>query len=194
MSKDNTATAAQSTQHHDQGTALVVMGVSGCGKSTIAGKVAEALHWPMVEGDDLHPAANIAKMKQHQPLNDTDRRPWLAAIGRQIDQWLAQGTSGIVTCSALKRRYRDGLEVGRPQLRFVYLQGSKELIRERLSHRAGHFMPPDLLDSQFADLEEPAADEPAICISIDAAPEAIAAAIIDRLGLMKQRGTQAARG
>jgi len=194
MGKDGTNIAAQSAQghdhaHHSQGIALVVMGVSGCGKSTIAEKIAGALHWPMVEGDDLHPAANIAKMKRHQPLNDADRQPWLAAIGKQIDRWQAQGSSGIITCSALKRRYRDGLvqdgegETGRPQLRFVYLKGSKDLIRERLSHRAGHFMPADLLDSQFADLEEPADDEPAINVDIDATPEAIAAEIIDRLRL-----------
>lgn len=193
---EETAKASQSVQPHDQGIALVVMGVSGCGKSTIAEKIAATLHWPMVEGDDLHPAANIAKMKRHQPLNDADRQPWLAAIGKQIDRWRAQGSSGIITCSALKRRYRDGLvaggaggagegvgAAGRPQLRFVYLKGSKELIRERLSHRAGHFMPPDLLDSQFADLEEPAADEPAISVDIDATPEAIAAEIISRLRL-----------
>jgi carbohydrate kinase (thermoresistant glucokinase family) len=194
MAKNKTGTTVQPAQrdshdHHDQGIALVVMGVSGCGKSTIAEKIAAALHWPMVEGDDLHPAANIAKMKRHQPLNDADRQPWLAAIGKQVDRWQAQGSSGIITCSALKRRYRDGLVAGgegesaRPQLRFVYLKGSKELIRERLSHRAGHFMPPDLLDSQFADLEEPAADEPAISVDIDATPEAIAAEIIERLGL-----------
>lgn len=176
---------------------LVVMGVSGCGKSTIAARIAAALHWPMVEGDDLHPAANIAKMKHHQPLNDADRRPWLAAIGRQVDQWHAQHSSGIITCSALKRRYRDGLARGedgaggRPELRFVFLKGSKELIRERLARRAGHFMPPDLLDSQFADLEEPSGDEPAITIDIAATPEMIAAAIIAQLRLTPQDATPA---
>jgi carbohydrate kinase (thermoresistant glucokinase family) len=198
MGKDRTTTTAQSAQHDGQGVALVVMGVSGCGKSTIARKIADALHWPMVEGDNLHPAANIAKMKRLQPLNDADRRPWLAAIGKQIDLWHAQGSSGIITCSALKRRYRDGLlaggevEAGRSQLRFVYLKGSKALIRERLSHRAGHFMPPELLDSQFADLEEPMPDEPAISIDIDATPEAIAAEIIGRLDLASAAGPSAA--
>jgi len=203
MDKNDVSLATRSAQdshdHHDQGIALVVMGVSGCGKSTIAEKIAAALHWPMVEGDDLHPAANIAKMKRHQPLNDADRQPWLAAIGKQVDRWQAQGSSGIITCSALKRRYRDGLVAGgeggsaRPQLRFVYLKGSKELIRERLSHRAGHFMPPDLLDSQFADLEEPAADEPAISVDIDATPEALAAEIIERLDLRAASATTPAR-
>lgn len=160
---------------------LVVMGVSGCGKSTIAEKIAETLHWPMVEGDDLHPPANIAKMKQHQPLNDTDRQPWLAAIGRRIDQWRAGQHAGIITCSALKRRYRDELAAGRPDLWFVYLKGSKALIRERLAKRKGHFMPPDMLDSQLADLEEPGADERVIIADITPAPDVIAAGIIAAL-------------
>src|SRR5262249_20345642 len=150
MREEKTSTLPASAPAPTAGIVLVVMGVSGCGKSTIAAKIAATLHWPMVEGDDLHPAANIAKMKRHEPLNDADREPWRAAIGRQVDLWRSQSSSGIITCSALKRRYRDGLlqggdEGGRPQLRFVFLKGSKELIRDRLAHRAGHFMPPDLL-------------------------------------------------
>jgi len=160
---------------------LVVMGVSGCGKSTIAEKIAASLHWPMVEGDDLHPPANIAKMKQHQPLNDTDRQPWLTAIGRRIDAWRGENSAGIITCSALKRRYRDQLVAGRPNLWFIYLKGSKELIQERLAQRKGHFMPPDMLDSQLADLEEPTADEPAIIADIAPSPDEIAKNIIAAL-------------
>lgn len=191
MTKDMTSTPPSAASASATGLVLVVMGVSGSGKSTIAEKIAARLGWPMIEGDDLHPPANIAKMQQHQPLNDADRQPWLAAIGRQVDRWRVQGSPGIITCSALKRRYRDGLVADgalgpRPQLCFVYLKGSRELIHARLAQRAGHFMPIDLLDSQFADLEEPGPDEPAITVDIGAAPEAIAASIIAKLHLMPQ--------
>lgn len=160
---------------------LIVMGVSGSGKSTIATLIAKMLHWPMVEGDDLHPPANIFKMTHHMPLDDEDRHPWLVAIGEQIDSWLAKDMGGIVTCSALKRRYRDKLIKDRPNLWFVYLKGSHELIEARLSRRSGHFMPPDLLDSQFADLEEPTNDEPAITVDVTPKPEVIVKNIIAEL-------------
>jgi carbohydrate kinase (thermoresistant glucokinase family) len=160
---------------------LVVMGVSGCGKSTIAAEIAKRLHWPLVEGDDLHPPANIAKMKQHIPLDDADRQPWLQRIGEQIDTWRAAGSAGLITCSALKHRYRDDLIEDRPNLWFVYLKGSKELIRARLAKRKGHFMPPALLDSQFADLEEPVAGERVLIADITPSPKVIAGNIMTAL-------------
>jgi len=140
-------------------TVLVVMGVSGSGKSTLGEQLAERLGWTFKEGDDLHPPANIAKMSSGQPLNDADRAPWLAAVGRWIDAWAAQGRSGVITCSALKRAYRETLAAGRPQVRFVFLDAPQALIAERLEHRKGHFWPAQLLASQFADLEAPSADE-----------------------------------
>ncbi len=146
---------------------LLVMGVSGSGKTTVARALADALGWDYQEGDDLHPPANVAKMRAGIPLTDEDRQPWLAAIGAWIDDQAHTGRPGIVTCSALKRAYRDGLRRGRPQVRLVFLEGSRKLIADRLSHRKGHFMPPSLLDSQFAALEDPGADEPVIDVEID---------------------------
>ena len=142
------------------------MGVSASGKTTVGRPVAERLGWPFQEGDDLHPAANIAKMASGHPLTDADRAPWLAAIGAWIDRQIASGASGVITCSALKRAYRDQLSAGRPAVRFVYLQGDESMIRARIDHRTGHFMPPSLLDSQFADLEPPTPDEHPIVIDI----------------------------
>jgi carbohydrate kinase (thermoresistant glucokinase family) len=143
-------------------TVLVAMGVSGAGKTTLGRLLAERLGWPFQEGDDLHPAANVAKMKAGHPLTDVDRAPWLAAIGRWIDGQIAKGQSGVITCSALKRAYRDMLDGGRPQVRFVFQEIDEATIAERLAHRTGHFFPASLLASQFADLEPPAADEPVI--------------------------------
>ncbi len=146
---------------------LVVMGVSGAGKSTVAKPLAERLGWTFQEGDALHPAANIAKMKAGIPLTDADRLPWLAAIGAWMDKERAAGQGGVVTCSALKRAYRDILANGRPFVRFVYLKGSEDLIAQRVDHRVGHFMPPSLLASQFTDLQPPGPDEHPIVIDID---------------------------
>jgi carbohydrate kinase (thermoresistant glucokinase family) len=151
---------------------LVVMGVSGSGKTTVARPLAERLGWPFKEGDDLHPPANIAKMKAGVPLTDADRAPWLAAIAAWIDGQAAAGEAGVVTCSALKRAYRASLTAGRPQVRIVYLRGSQAVIAARLARRRHHFMPPSLLASQFADLEEPGADEHPIVIDIDQSVEA----------------------
>jgi carbohydrate kinase (thermoresistant glucokinase family) len=162
---------------------LVLMGVSGCGKSTIAAQLAEMLGWPMEEGDRLHPAANIEKMRRGLPLNDEDRQPWLRAIAATIDGWRRIGSAGIITCSALKRIYRDQLTRGRPEVWFIFLQGDKDLIRARLAGRSGHFMPPDLLDSQFADLEKPASDERVITVDIARDPVSIAKSVIDDLHL-----------
>ena len=162
---------------------LVLMGVSGCGKTTIGELLAERLHWAYEEGDALHPPANVAKMHAGHPLDDADRAPWLAKVADWVNARLDAGESGVITCSALKRAYRDLIDRRGDGIEFVYLHGSRELIASRLNARQGHFMPPSLLDSQFATLEEPAADEPAIRVEIGAAPDLIAANIVDALGL-----------
>jgi carbohydrate kinase (thermoresistant glucokinase family) len=155
-------------------TVLVLMGVSGCGKTTVAELVARAHGVAFQEGDALHPPANVAKMSAGHPLTDEDRRPWLRAIAAVIDTWLAAGQSGLVTCSALKRAYRDILIGVRQGVRLVYLRGDKSLIAERMARRRGHFMPPALLDSQFATLEEPGADENPVVLDIRHTPDELA--------------------
>ena len=163
-------------------TALIFMGVSGCGKSTIAGLVANHLGLPMIEGDDLHPPANIAKMTQGIPLDDDDRKPWLEAIAARIDVWRQAGEQGVVTCSSLRRAYRDILRSGHDDVRFVYLKGSYELLLSRMQHRQRHFMPASLLKSQFDTLEEPGPDE-AITVSIEQPAEGIVADTLAQLQL-----------
>lgn len=158
--------------------AIIVMGVSGAGKSTIAELLSQRLNRPLIEGDSLHPAANIAKMSQGVPLNDEDRLPWLKAIAARIDEARKSRQPVIVTCSALKRAYRDILTGGQHDVGFVYLRGTRNLIASRLKARTDHFMPPDLLDSQFAALQEPGEDEPTIAIAIDAAPTEIVDQIV----------------
>jgi carbohydrate kinase (thermoresistant glucokinase family) len=164
--------------------ALVLMGVSGCGKTTVAELIAARLGWPFEEGDALHPPENVAKMHAGHPLDDADRAPWLARVADWVDARLDAGQSGVITCSALKRKYRDLIDRRGRDVEFVYLHGSRELIASRLAARQGHFMPASLLDTQFATLEEPGPDEPAIRVEIGAAPEVIAAGIIDTLGLL----------
>jgi gluconokinase len=163
---------------------LVVMGVSGSGKSTVAGILAERLGWDRQEGDDLHPAANIAKMAQGLPLDDEDRRPWLDDIAAWIRGHVAAGTSGVITCSALRRSYRDRLRG--PGVVFVYLAGSVDQIGARLAERSAHFMPPALLASQLDTLEPPEPDEMAIVVNIGPPPAAVAAQVLDRLALTPQ--------
>ncbi len=148
--------------------ALVVMGVSGSGKSTIAKALAETIGWRFEDGDSFHPTANVEKMKAGHPLNDDDRRPWLQAIADEIDRVGAAGEKVVIACSALKRAYRDILVHGRDDVVIVYLDGSRELIAARLKQRKGHFMPAGLLDSQFDTLEPPRADEHPLVVSIDA--------------------------
>lgn len=157
------------------------MGVSGSGKSTIGAALAERLGWRFVDGDELHPAENIAKMHSGHPLDDLDRAPWLAAIAAQIEAWAAAGTPGVVTCSALKRRYRDTIMGGRAGVRLVYLAGTQRLIASRIAARTGHFMPVGLLDSQFAALEPPSEDENPILTPIDAPVGAIVDHIVTAL-------------
>ncbi|MFO1055602.1 MAG: gluconokinase [Dongiaceae bacterium] len=160
---------------------LVVMGVSGSGKTTIASQLAGRLGWVFAEGDAFHPAANVAKMSRGEPLSDADRLPWLAAIAAWIDGQRAMRAGGIVSCSALKRRYRDLLLGGRPDVRLVYLQGGPGLIGARMRLRQGHFMPPSLLPSQLATLEEPGPEEHPISVAIDRPPGTIVDEILARL-------------
>lgn len=162
-------------------TVVVMMGVSGCGKTTIAAKLAAQLGWQMLEGDKLHPPANVAKMSAGTPLTDEDRWPWLRAIATAIDTWRAAGVSGVVACSALKRAYRDILIGPRADVVLVHLQGSHELIAARMAARRGHFMPAGLLDSQFETLEEPDEAEHPIVTSIAPIPDVIVQAIIEKL-------------
>jgi gluconokinase/shikimate kinase len=162
---------------------LVVMGVSGCGKTTVAAILAGLLHWPFEEGDALHPRSNIEKMKAGHPLTDADRAPWLDKVAAWVDGRLDAGESGLITCSALKRSYRQVINRRGSGVVFVYLAGSREMIAERLTARHGHFMPSSLLDSQFADLEEPTSGEPHIRVDVGPAPDVIAEAIVQALGL-----------
>jgi gluconokinase len=163
--------------------ALVVMGVSGSGKSTIADKLAERLDWTYEDGDRFHPASNVAKMSAGQPLTDDDRWPWLQAIADEIDRSCEAGQRVVIACSALKRVYRDILVHGKNDIHIVYLNGTQQLIAGRLSQRKGHFMPAGLLDSQFKTLEPPEPNENAVTVSIDASVDAIVDDIIRQLGL-----------
>jgi gluconokinase len=163
--------------------ALVVMGVSGSGKSTIADKLAERLNWTYEDGDKFHPASNVAKMSAGQPLTDEDRRPWLQAIAEEIDRVCKAGQHAVIACSALKRAYRDILVHGRNDVRLVYLKGTQQLIANRLDQRKGHFMPPGLLASQFKTLEPPDANENPVTVSIDGTVDAIVDDIVRQLGL-----------
>lgn len=166
-------------------TVLVVMGVSGTGKSTVAGLLAGQLGWDLAEGDDLHPEANVAKMASGQPLTDEDRWPWLDKVAAWIQAHIQGGEPGIVTCSALRRAYRDRLRA--PGVTFVHLEGSKEVIAARMAKRLDHFMPTSLLDSQLATLEPLEADEEAIVVSLGQGPQEEVREVVDRLGLSPQR-------
>jgi gluconokinase len=157
---------------------VVVMGVSGCGKSTVGAALARALDVPFADGDDLHPAANIAKMASGVPLDDVDRHPWLEAIG----EWLAAHDpgGGVISCSALKRKYRDQLRSHAPRVGFLHLHGSFEVISARQAARPGHFMPASLLQSQFATLEPLGPDEHGIVVDVDQPVDAIVQEYVDR--------------
>jgi carbohydrate kinase (thermoresistant glucokinase family) len=149
---------------------LVVMGVSGSGKTTVAAMLAGRLHWTFEEGDNLHPASNVEKMHNGIPLTDEDRKPWLEAIAEWIDHWRERHEHGVITCSALKRDYRRVIIGDRSDVRLVYLKGDKAVIAKRLAARQGHFMPSSLLQSQFDTLEEPEPEERAIEVAIGASP------------------------
>jgi gluconokinase len=162
---------------------IVLMGVSGCGKSTTGAALSKALGWPFRDADSFHPPANIAKMSQGLPLSDDDRAPWLAAIAGWIDERCERGEPGIVSCSALKRAYRQRIIGDRRGVRLVYLRGGKALIGRRLEARKHHFMPASLLDSQFTVLEEPRADEQPIVVSVAMSPRRVVDAILAALRL-----------
>jgi carbohydrate kinase (thermoresistant glucokinase family) len=158
------------------------MGVTGSGKSTVAGLLSGRLGWALAEGDDLHPPANIAKMAAGHPLSDDDRWPWLQRVRDWIDAQVADGRPGIITCSALKQAYRDVLRD--PHVVFVHLVGSRDVLAGRLAARHGHFMPAQLLDSQLADLEPLGPDEQAVTVDIESrSPADLAATIEDELSL-----------
>jgi gluconokinase len=162
---------------------VVIMGVSGSGKSTVGSLLALRLRWEFEDGDWFHPAANIDKMHNGIPLTDDDRRPWLGAIADWIDQTRRSGGHGVVACSALKRRYRDVLIGDRRDVRLVYLKGEEPLIARRIATRHEHFMPRSLLHSQFEALEEPGSDENPLILSIEPTPREIAAQILSLLNL-----------
>jgi gluconokinase len=161
--------------------ALIVMGVSGSGKSTVGEALAKRLGWRFEDGDKFHPASNVAKMHAGIPLTDDDRWPWLQAIADEIDRGCAAGSPAVIACSALKRSYRDVLVHGRGDVRIVYLRGDQTLIARRLALRKGHFMPPGLLASQFQTLEPPRDDEAVIAVSIDGPVAAIVDDIVRQL-------------
>ena len=152
------------------------MGVSGSGKTTVGAALADALGLPFVDGDALHPAANVAKMAAGIPLDDADRAPWLDAVGAV----LAAGPV-VVACSALRRVYRDRLRAAAPELLLVFLDGSREVLAARMAARPGHFMPASLLDSQLATLERPDPDEHPVTVDIDAPVPEIVASLVERI-------------
>lgn len=166
----------------DHACVVIVMGVTGSGKTTVGRALANRLGWAFDDADRLHPPRNVAKMRAGIPLDDEDRAPWLDAVAARIDSWRAAGESGIVACSALKRRYRTVIVGNRPEVRLVFLCGSRELLAARLAGRTGHFMPPALLDSQIATLEPPAPEEDAIAVSVAAPVEDIVGRIVAALG------------
>lgn len=158
---------------------IIVMGVAGCGKSTVAKQVAEQLGWLFVEGDALHPPANVDKMSRGVPLDDADRQPWLERIASTIKDWRSEGRPGVIACSALRFAYRAIIAAGQSDVCFVHLSGERELIARRLADRRGHFMPVGLLESQLATLEAPSPTEPAISLDISQSPETLAQAVVD---------------
>ena len=157
----------------------IVMGVTGSGKTSVGRLLAQQLGWEFADADDFHPSANVEKISHGIPLTDEDRAPWLDRLRIQITNWIVNGQNAVLACSALKRTYRQELSVG-PEVRFVYLKGSAELIARRLRLRRGHFADEKILASQFADLEEP---EAAVTVDISQTPEMIVAQIRERLGL-----------
>lgn len=159
---------------------ILVMGVAGSGKTTIGRLLADTLGWSFADADDFHPPENIAKMAAGHPLDDRDRAPWLAALRAHLDHCLARGENTVVTCSALKQRYRDALIADPVKIRLVYLHGTRDLLLSRLAARHGHFMGPTMLDSQLATLEPPAN---ALQVDVTPPPEVIVAEIRRRLGL-----------
>ncbi len=160
---------------------IVIMGVSGSGKTTVAERVSATLGWTFQEGDQLHPAANVAKMASGQPLDDADRAPWLAIIAEWIDARLHTGQDAIITCSALKRRYREQIGNGKPGVQIVYLHGDHATLEAHINARHHEFMPATLLDSQLDTLEEPTPDEHVITVNVETTIEHTVADVIQAL-------------
>lgn len=165
---------------------VVVMGVSGAGKTTVARGVAEVTGLRFAEADEFHPAANVARMRAGIPLTDADRWPWLRDLAAWMAARHAEGVSTVLTCSALKRAYRDVLREGPPDVEFVHLDGAAELIRDRMSRRAGHYMPASLLDSQRAILEPLQPDESGVVLRVAATPDDLVARAVSRLRLPRR--------
>jgi carbohydrate kinase (thermoresistant glucokinase family) len=164
---------------------VIVMGVSGCGKSTVGALLASRLRWEFEDADWFHPSANVDKMHKGIPLTDEDRWPWLAAVAARIDKTRRSGGHDVVACSALKRRYRDVLIGDRADVRLVYLKGDEALIARRIATRHEHFMPSTLLHSQFEALEEPGSDENPIVVSIEPRPREIVDQILSALNMLE---------
>jgi gluconokinase len=162
---------------------VIVMGVSGSGKSTVGGLLASRLHWEFEDADWFHPASNIEKMHQGIPLTDEDRRPWLDAVAAWIDATRQSTGHGVIACSALKRCYRNVLVGDRDDVRLVYLRGEEALIARRIATRHEHFMPPKLLHSQFEALEEPGPDEFPIVVSIEPTPREVVTRVMSALDI-----------
>lgn len=160
---------------------IVVMGVSGVGKTTVAERLAKRLGWTFCDGDAFHPESNVEKMRRGIPLVDDDRWPWLRRVAEEIDAYRSTGKGFVVACSALKRSYRQILLEGRADARLVYLEGSRDLILSRLQLRKGHYFPATLLDSQLATLEAPRASEQALVVTVDEPVDAIVEEIVRRL-------------
>jgi gluconokinase len=166
---------------------VIVMGVSGSGKSTVAQGISTVLGWEFAEGDAFHSEANVAKMCSGQPLTDEDRWPWLRSIGDWISGKAAAGESAVVTCSALRRTYRDVLREGRPHVRFLHVQAPSEVIQDRMEHRPGHYMPPSLLPSQLAVLEPLEPDEPGVRVTNEGNPAEVVDRSLRALGIRKDQ-------
>ncbi len=187
MSQSREQADERNPTHPPAPSVLVVMGVSGSGKTTVGALLASRLGWMFVDGDAFHSASNVQKMQSGIALTDEDRWPWLHAIESWIDATRTAHRHGVVACSALKRRYRELLSGGRSDVRLVYLQASFDIVRERLSKREGHFMPVSLLESQYETLEEPGPEEAPIIVSVSDAPETIVADVVTRLKLTPLR-------
>ncbi|ARU51040.1 gluconate kinase [Cellulosimicrobium cellulans] len=191
---ESAATAQDPAEPTEQPQHLVVMGVAGSGKTTVATLLAQRLGTEYAEADQFHPQANIEKMSAGTPLTDEDRWPWLEAIRDWLSAEAEAGRSGVVTCSALKRSYRDLLRTARGRVCFVHLDGSPELLAERMEHRSGHFMPTSLLPSQLATLEPLDDDEPGFTVDVTRTPEEIADLVLDRRAGCGAAGTGSATG
>jgi gluconokinase len=167
----------------DAAAQVIVMGVSGVGKSTVAKGLSTVLGWTYAEGDAFHSAANVARMASGEPLTDDDRWPWLRAIGAWLDEQIEAGSPSVVTCSALRRAYRDLLREGRPEVSFLHLGAGEDLVADRMSHRVDHYMPVSLLHSQYDTLEPLQPDEPGVSIPVDGTASEVLRRALAALGL-----------